>query len=477
MLKNIKNNLLRGSLITSFGQLISVLLLLLSTVILTRHMEAETLGQFFLIIAVWMLIEMIGGLGLEPALVKILSNQISSDNNKILNEFFVIRFISLIIISIFFYTLSLFFNHQNEIWTDYIFYIILIFIFNSLRNFFNAYLQALKLFKILTIIQNIPVIIKVISYILLIMFHKIDLELLLQVELFSVITSFIIQRMLIGKISLRIFLPNKKEFKEIFFLSLHLYLNNLLGVFSNRINSIIIASFINYTQVAYYEISRKIPDGFSRLSSSLTMVYYPYAAQLISENKFNEVGEILSAYFKKLILFLSPVTYILFIFKDHIINVLFSNKYSTVSLSMIILIISYLFSLLNSMIGYSLVAGNKANFSFFNNFIRTVLNLLLTIVFIIILKSYVGAILSSLISGIIGLVIGTFYLSRIGIHLSLKNTLKPLVFSTIFILIYILVFTNISILSIGYSISYLLIYYYLFMKFTIYKLKLKEIKY
>lgn len=473
MLKDIKANLLRGSLITSLGQIISVLLLLLSTVILTRNLEAETLGQFFLIIAIWMLIEMIGGLGLEPALVKLLSNQISSNNNKILNEFFVIRLISLIIISVFFYIFSLFLNHQNEIWINYIFYIILIFIFNSLRNFFNAYLQALKLFKVLTIIQNIPVIVKVISYIFLIKFHKIDLELLLQVELFSVITSFILQRILIGKISLRIFLPNKQDLKEIFFLALHLYFNNLLGVFSNRINSIIIASFINYTQVAYYEISRKIPDGFSRLSSSLTMVYYPYAAQLFSENKFNEVEKILNTYFKKIIIFISPVIYILFIFKDPIITILFSSKYSKVSLSMIILFISYLFSLIHSMIGYSLVAGNKANYSFYNNFIRTILNFLLTIIFIVILKSYMGAILSSFISGIIGLFIGTLYLSRIGIHLRFTNILKPLLFSTIFMLFYIVFFTNVAILNIGYSATYLLIYYYLFMRFINFKLKFK----
>lgn len=423
MLKDIKKNLLKDSLITTTGQIISVVLLFLSTAIIARFLVPEDLGKFFIIISVSALIEIIISLGLEPTLVKSITTADNSDKKDIFNRLLSLRIITQLTISaIYLVTCLSLINLLNE-WYEYRYFILLLFNFSSLRNFFNAELQANKKFKTLVLIQLIQTILKVFAYLILGSINELTVINLLLIELISIGSGFIIQlHYLIKYVEFNLYLDFNYA-KKIFKFAMPLYLNSFLHVFHARMNNFLIASFVNLQDVANYEISRKIPDGFSRLSASLTLVYYPFISELLFQKRTDEAEHLLNKYLKTLFSLLAPVFFIFFIFKEKIILIAFSSKYIYVSFATFLLLVIFLFSFVSSLMGYTLVAAGKPNYSFYTNLLRTVLSFILSIP-LIYFWGYMGAIYSLFTSSILGFYISKYYLEKVNLKIKVWEILR-----------------------------------------------------
>lgn len=424
--------IIKNTIITSFGQIITILFLFVSSILLARFMPAKELGTFFLIMAVWMFLQMVGNLGLEATLVKYISSKIDGNKNDIFIKLLIIRTISLITIAIIFYLVSLLFVIINETINQYSFLIILIFTLDSLRNFFNAELQGSKKFRDLILVQITQATAKIILYVSAIFFNHLTISYLLYIEILSIIISFIVQQFLTSIKLYPICKISFAEFKEVMRFSFPLYMNNLLGVFSNRINSIIIASFSNVVNVAFYEVGKKIPDGFSRLSSSLTMVFYPYISELFSENNKEKAKQLIEKYINSISLIAAPVILTSFIFRNEIIILLFSSKYSASSLAFSLFTVSFYFGLTSTILGYTLVAANKPTLSFNVNLSKTIIALILTLLFTPSM-GFIGAVYSIFISSILGWFFSFYALKTVQISLSPIKFMYPVLLTIPFI--------------------------------------------
>lgn len=433
MQENIKKSLLKGTLLTSGGQVLSVIFLFISNIILTRYFNQETVGLFFLMMAVWMFLQMVGGLGLDAALVKFFTSENKETKSLILNELLILRIASLLIVSLLFFFTSKLFIIINEAVNKYSLLIIIIFFLDSLRNFFNAELQATKQFKEYIIVQVILTISKLFIYIILIFVNNLSLINLLLAEVFSMVISFLIQQRLTSIKILNINKIRMNEFLRILKFSFPLYLNNLLGVFSNRINSIIIGTFLNVIDIAYYEIGKKIPDGFGRLATSITLVYYPFISELFSNNNIEEAKQLTHKYVKIITLVALPILLISFIFNVEIISLLFSKKYVKSSFAFSIFTFSFYFSLISTMFGYTTVAAGKPDLSFKVNLIKTIIFLILTLVFTPVF-GFMGAVYSIFISSIGGFILSIYALNSISLSISVKILFYPILVLIPFIL-------------------------------------------
>lgn len=432
MLKDIKKGLLKGSLITSIGQIISVALLFLSTAIIARFVDPEDLGKFFILLSISALLEIIVSLGLEPTLVNIITRADNSDKKDIFNRLLSLRIITQVSISLLY--LITFYSIKNLLyeWYEYRYFIMLLFNLSSLRNFFNAELQANKKFKTLVLIQVIQTALKVFAYLILGSINGLTVINLLLIELFSIGSGFIIQlNHLTRNVALKFYLDFNYS-KKIFVFALPLYFNSFLHVFQARMNNFLIASFVNLQAVANYEISRKIPDGFSRLSASLTLVYYPFISELLFQNRVNEAEFLLNKYLKTLFSLLAPVFFIFFVFKEEIILIAFSSKYIYVSFATFLLLVIFLFTFVSSLMGYTLVAAGKPNYSFHTNLLRTVVGFILSIP-LIYLWGYMGAIYSLLSSSILGFFISKYYLEKVSLRIKVWEILRSFLLILIFI--------------------------------------------
>lgn len=469
MLKDIKTGLLKGSLITSVGQIISVALLFLSTAIIARFVHPEELGKFFIVLSVSALMEVIISFGLEPTLVRVIATADSIDKKEIFNKLLFIRIISLLIISLLFIFIFYLLRNAFLEWYHYGYYIVCLFNVSSLRNFFNAELQANKNFKSLISVQIFQTTAKVFSYIILGFNKQLTLNILLLIEIFSLAIGFIIQLNHLKKnIDIKLNLDLKFS-KQIFLFALPLYFNSFLHVFQARINNFLIAAFSNLHQVANYEIARKIPDGFSRLSASLTLVYYPFISELLYQNRYNETEFLLTKYLKALFSILSPIIFIFFIFKEEIILIIFSSSYIHVSFATFLLLIIYLFSFVSSLMGYTLVAAGKPSYSFNVNLIRTVIGFILSMP-LIYFGGYIGAVYSLLLSNILSFIISHYYLQKIKLRIRVWDILGS--FILIICVISIIQFTN-NYYSRSFSINVIILLVFLIL-YTIFEREFRE---
>lgn len=473
-----KSRLLRDSTISSVGQIISIIFLFIGTIILTRVVNPEDLGKFYFLMSIWFVLEMITSLGFEQSIIKYTSGNENVKNNYYHNIFFSLRLLTILIsIAAFIFVIKLF-NVLSNYLVKYIIYITIIFVLLSLRNFSNSYIQSLKKFKKLTIILISTPLLKVILYIIFYYSKKpLTIELLLQIEIFSLIAAFLIQKFLLKElnIKIRISLPPTNELKAILKFSFHLYLNGILSVISNRITSLIIPSFIGYANLAYFEVSKKVPDGFGRLTSSLTMVYFPYATELANTNNLTGLTNLLNKYISNFILITLPFIFFVYLFKENITILFFSKIYITISNALFILLVAYIIGFINSILGYTLVAVGKSLYSFKVNFMRTIIYIVLLIIFLYLFNNFEGVIISILITNIIGIVISIFFVKKIKVKLNLYRLTIPILFLMSSILLSYIINFN-TVLKILLFLIFDLVYLILFKNYYSFKGLLKVAK-
>ena len=431
---NFRKSVIKSTAITSLGQIVSIALLFVSSILLARFLPEKELGTFFLLMTVWMFLQMLGNLGLEATLVKYISSTHGDNKNQIFITLLTLRTFSLIIVSVLYYLISRLFVIINSDINQYTFFILAIFTLDSLRNYFNAELQGAKKFKDLILVQLTQASSKIILYVIGAIGGYLGITYLLYAEIIGIIFSFLVQQYLTSIAFRLTFKIKYDEIKEILRFSLPLYLNNLLSVFSNRTNSIIIATFSNVINVAYYEVGRKIPDGLSRLTNSLTMVYYPYVSELLAEGKTENAKTLLERYIASISLFGAPIILSVFFLRDEIMLSFFSSKYLSSSLALFSFTLSFYFGLVSTILGYTFVAANKPVLSFKINLFRTILSLTMSIISIPIL-GFMGAVYSILFSSIIGWTISFWSLRKISIKLSSIKYLFPLFLSLPFMLV------------------------------------------
>lgn len=413
-LNDIRKGIVKGSFYTSSGQIISIFLLFISTVILARFIDPNELGLFFLLISISSFLEMLISFGLEPTLVKFMSEATKENKNNIFNKILSFRLTSQLFFTSFLIIINLILKiWVSENWLAYSFYILILFNFLSIRNFFNAYLQSNKSFRPLMLVHIIQPILKVSLYLVTAFISSLTINILLYVEIGSILLTILLQINYV-KDKIRFELVKFDFVKRILTFSFPLYLNSFVNVFSTKINTFFIASFAGFTDVANYEIAKKIPDAFNRLASSITLVYYPYISDLFGANKIKTAENILNNYLKFFFTLSIPILLIFFIFSDEITVLVFSDNYKEISSSIFLLLTTYLFSLTSSIMGYTLVASGNPKLSFRINSIRSIISISISLPLITI-YGYKGAIYSILLSNIIGFYLSIAFLKNVKI--------------------------------------------------------------
>ncbi len=217
--KKFKKNFLKGSLAVTIGQVFGIIANFVSIMILTRHLLKEDFGSFTLILTVSVLLQLVGGLGLDSTLVQFLNAKKNEPKENIFMKLLTIRLISLLSIVILFLIFNYFFLLIDTTIGSFTYQIITIFVLYSLRDFYNARLTALKEFKGFAIIQVVSSGGKLLLYFLDYLLNLISIEFLVYTEIGTLIVSFIVQQK-ISVISHHFHFQLKMtEIKEIFHFS------------------------------------------------------------------------------------------------------------------------------------------------------------------------------------------------------------------------------------------------------------------
>lgn len=346
-----------------------------------------------------------------------------------------IKLISLLFIVVLFLIFNYFFILVDTTIDAYIYQIIIIFVLYSLRDFYNAHLQALKEFKGYALIQVISSGSKLILYVIGLIFHFLSLEFLIYAEIGTVAITFIIQQKISAidyNFSLR---PRLAEIKDIFHFSYPLFFDNLLVLINNRINTFIISGYLGLVSVANYDVAGKLTAAASRLYGSFLLVYFPSLSGLIGEEKFQQAKNLVERSMLSISLLILPLIFTTYILRNEIIILLFSSRYLESAFALFLFSISFYFTSLSSIAGYSLVAIGKTFLSFKSNFIGVITGIIVS--FILTPKLNIeGAIYSVILARIISSSLMLVNLSNNNLSVNFLKVNIPILFLLPFILLY-----------------------------------------
>ncbi len=423
--KALKKNILKGSAATSIGTVSGMIFQFLTIMLMTRFVTKDDFGIYVLVIVIVNMFNLLGGLGLELTMVKFIASDNKDENQNVLMPILFLRSIGLI-----FFGLVLIFasryilNYFDPRISEYIYYIVIIFILANFRDLFYNLMQGLNQFKHYSIVNVTSSVFRVILVFLALLFSKLDLKSLLIIEILSTLQPLVHQISYNSFKKLTSIKPTINSFKRIIKFSIPLYLNNLVVFVNGRVNIFIIGAYLSPVSIANFDVATKVPDALKKIFQSFIIVYFPNLAKLFSQGDKDSALKLIE---KSISVFSIIVTYIIiftFLFRNELTLLLFSEKYVEVSLAFAILIFTFLIKGLSDLMGYPFVPAGYPSVPPKINTISSIISISLSLILVPI-YGYMGAVYALLTMNLTSAVQFYYFLSKYNIKPHLFSSLKP----------------------------------------------------
>ncbi len=463
MSKGFKEKFLKNSILSAVGQGLSMIFHFASIMILTRVISKSDFGIYTLIFVISYLLLVLSGLGLDTTLVKFISTEKEEARNSIFTNIFVIKILSLTFFtSLFFLTSQLFLPLFDAKIADFLIYIAILAILGSFRDLLFRVLQSLNLFKKHAITQIISAMSRFLLIIYFYLHVTLNLDNLILIEIITIIVTLItefifipLNRLITKKAD------NIKLIKMVKF-TIPIYFNNILGVVYSQVNLVIIGVLFTPVSIAYYDVGAKIPEAFSKMFNSFTVVFFPNLSILFSERNKPSGEKLVSTSLNSVSIVLTFATLISFLFRNEIIILLFSEKYEESSLVFSLLMLNLTLGALATLLGYTNTSAGHPIVPMKVNIVCSVISIAGSLIMIP-QFGYVGAVYALIIMNAVAQVLYVFYLRRINIIVNVLRYTKPIIFLIITVLLYLLLKDD-SLLVRLLSISFFLIINWFFVE-------------
>lgn len=436
--KQFKKNILKGSASTSVGTIASMIFQFLSVMIMTRYVSKEDFGIYVLIIVAVNFFNLLGGLGLELTMVKWIASGKEEERNYILYPVLRLRALSLIFIgALFFFTGKLLLSIYDPRLIKYIPLIVGIFIFANFRDLFYNLLQGLNRFIHYASVNIISAIFRFTVVLVVALLNKLNIETLIYLELLFTVVSVILQSVVIPFKKLLNKPKTSETYKRIIKFSLPLYMTNMVVFFNGRVNIFIIGAYLNAASIALFDVASKIPQAMRRLLKSFIIVYFPNLSKLFSKDDSKTAVTLMGKSLNVLSLVMMFVVIIAFLFREEIVVLLFSAKYTASAMAFAVLVFNVYLRALADLMGYSFVPAGYPKVSAIVNTIGSVVSITCSILLIPI-YGFIGAAYSLLIMNTISIALYYSFLRKYHISPRVKEFIAPLLMLFVAIGIYYL---------------------------------------
>ncbi|GAB4294746.1 MAG: flippase [Ignavibacteriaceae bacterium] len=437
--KEIKKNILKGSAATSIGTVSGMVFQFIAIMLMTRFVTKEDFGLYALIMVVVNLFNLLGGLGLELTMVKWISSHNKSEQEQILLPVLILRGSASLITSVIFILFAKYILHFfDDRLIIFLFYIPVIFILSNFRDLFYNLLQGLNQFKHYSIVNVVSSVFRVVAILPFLYFYKLNLEILLIIEILVTLQPLVHQIFIIPFRKLIRNKPSKEIFKKVIKFSIPLYLNNLVVFISGRMNIFLIGLYLSAESIANFDVATKVPVALKKIFQSFIIVYFPNLSRLFSAGEKTTAKNFIS---KSLSIF-SIITIfgvtISFLFREELTVLLFSDQYREIAFAFAMLILNFYFRGVSDLIGYSFVPAGYSSVSVKVNTIATLVSIGGSIILIPI-YGFMGAVYSLLAMNIISIIV--FYLFALHYRINPKAFvfLTPLMIAGIILIVYFLI--------------------------------------
>jgi O-antigen/teichoic acid export membrane protein len=453
----IKRNILKGSAATSIGSMSSLFFQFFVVALMARFVTKEEFGIYALIIVVVNFFNLIGGLGLELTLVKLIAGRKTEEKQNFLSPVLKLRFFALTLLSIVFFVGGKTILHLfDDKLYNYIMYIPIIFFLANFRDLFYNLLQGLCYFKHYAIINVSSSLFRLVLLVTSSLFVKIDLDILMYIEILSTLMPLVHQILVIPFKELTKDKPVRETYKTIANYSLPLYLTNLIVFFNGRANIFIIGIYLSSVSIASFDVAFKIPQAIGALLKSFIIVYFPNLSKLFADGDKDTAVKLIGKSLNIFSIVMLFIVLIAFLFREEITVLVFSDKYLEASFALAVLIFNNYLRGTADLMGYSFVPAGYPRVPTIVNAITSVVGIISSLILIPKL-GFIGGAYSMLIVNTVGSFIQYLFLRKYDMNPKISEFVYPFVLLVALIGSYSLIGIESLIMKLIYTILALLL--------------------
>jgi len=213
--------------------------------------------------------------------------------------------------------------------------------------------------------------------------------------------------------------------KELLSFSLPLLAVTTLNMIMGWADTVMLSYFKSSNIVGLYNAAFPLAQLIPITLSSAAFLYIPIVSELYSKNLVKEMGRTYQVLTKWIFSFTLPIFFILFLFSETVLKVIFGINYVTASLALRILCLGFMFHTFLGLNGLTIMAMGKTRFLMLASLIAAIINVILNIT-LIPKFSIKGAAIASLSAYCIANILKSTKLYRLSkIHPFTWNYLKP----------------------------------------------------
>jgi O-antigen/teichoic acid export membrane protein len=212
--------------------------------------------------------------------------------------------------------------------------------------------------------------------------------------------------------------------KELLFFSVPLLAVSMLWMVMSWTDTLMLGYFKTPDVVGVYNAALPLANLLLMIPASMGFIYIPIITQLYSKRLIDDVKRNYIILTKWTLLLISPIFFVLFLFPEVVLNLLFGSRYIGASVALQILALGFF---LNVSLGFTynlLIVIGENKFPMFAYVISAIMNIILNII-LIPPMGIVGASIASVVSIIISKILNAIKLYRcFKVHPFAKNYLK-----------------------------------------------------
>ena len=212
--------------------------------------------------------------------------------------------------------------------------------------------------------------------------------------------------------------------KELLIFSAPLLAVSMLWMVMSWADSLMLGYFKTPDVVGVYNAALPLAGLLSMTLSSMNFIYIPIISQLYSKNLINELKRSYIILTKWIFLMTLPIFFVLFLFPDVVLNLLFGSRYIGAAVALQILAFGFFINISLGFTGNTLLVLGKTNFLMWTFVISAIINIILNMV-LIPPMGIIGASIASAFSLIVAKILNMIKLYNFfKVHPFSKNYLK-----------------------------------------------------
>lgn len=405
----------------------------------TRYLTTDAYGAYILVMLFGNFLVQFMDFGFGLVIPKYLASEDENDEYKttLTNSVLHFRTIVVVIVLIIAFIFQRFIVGfiENDMAPDIITGSAIVFSLISFSQLFETILRGHFKFKTIGIIEFIAEIAELILLIFLVV--------VFQIGFWGLVLAKVVTRAIWIILAYRaIKLKHKWELdislmKEMLKFGFPLQLQYILQFAYSKVDTLIVGSFLGTSGIALYDVARKIPDSLDQLFSVFITVYFPLSANVYSTEKKEKTDYIINNSVRLLSVFAFFATLVTVFFGKDIIILLFSEEYLPVYWALVLLMVGFALQMVESILGYSLVAIGEPDKPLYINIVRAVVSIIGNLV-ILPIMGFTGAAVIYILGNIVAIPLNVYYLRKKLISPKYLDFLKlTIIFSFMFLIFFI----------------------------------------